>query len=216
MKILRAAPALALSLLLVFLPVAHGSNPVVIGKLSAEGSAQINGVAAPAGATVFDGDRISAAGKGLATLTLSTGNRVLVMEKSAAQVRRVKSHFGVAVERGTVGIVQRAGEPLLVLAGGLVVRPADESASYLVAIEGNSVTLSSASGKVTVEAANRSVTVESGKAMKFELAEAEPAAPFFGNSVAATAFIVTAVGVAALAIILPLAIDSPRPSGSFP
>lgn len=210
---LRSILALVVSFSMVFAPAVSAAGPEAMGRLSAEGAAKINGVAMPTGTTVYDGDRISAGQKSMATITLTGGNRILVAENSQAQVRKVGTQMGVSIEQGGLGFAQLKGEPVLVEALGVILRPVGNGpVSYMTKIESKSLVLTAVKGDVRVEGRNSSHVVPAGKTMRFELGEstAAPQGPAGagGNSFAsAKAVIITAIIIgAALSIALPLAL----------
>jgi len=147
----------------------------------------------------------------LATLTLTGGNQVFVLENSAA--RFLADSKSVTLERGALGVLHHNGNSIMVTSRGTLVRPTNgKAARYLVKLEGRGFILSSLAGDVDVMASNRTVTVPSGKAMRFDVGEPAQGAQGAGapaaNALAGkTVIIVSAVVVAAtLAIALPLAL----------
>jgi ferric-dicitrate binding protein FerR (iron transport regulator) len=211
---LRAFLAVLLTCVLLCPPAAAIPGSETIGQLSAEGAAELNGVAVPKGATVFAGDRIEAKANSTATVSLAGGNRVLVTENSRARVRRAGSQLGVTLERGTVGVLHAQGEPLVVEAAGVLVRPASSGrSSYLVRREAGAVVLTAVHGDARVEAVNTTHVVPAGKSMRFTLGApaAGPQGPVGAGSsgFAANAVLVTAIVLgAAAAIIIPVVLHN--------
>lgn len=211
---LRSILALVVSFSMVFAPAVSAAGPEAMGRLSAEGAAKINGVAMPTGTTVYDGDRVSAGQKSMATITLTGGNRILVAENSQAQVRKVGTQMGVSIEQGGLGFAQLKGEPVLVEALGVILRPVGNGpVSYMTKIESKALVLTAVKGDVRVEGRTSSHVVPAGKTMRFELGESTAAAPQGPSGVGASSFasakavIITAIIIgAALSIALPLAL----------
>jgi len=183
-----------------------------LGKVSIQGTAEVNGRPMPAGATVFSGDRIATRNQASASVALAGGHHVVLPELSAAQLDRTGQQVRVALERGALAVVSRASESVVVHANGLRVQPAGKRGGiYQVAVEKNAVVVFSRQGDAEVHASDRSYLVPAGKVLRFELAENPQGPAGAGASHALSpgvkaAIVLAVLGGIAAAIAIPLAL----------
>lgn len=208
---LRSAIAFVVSLALICPSTGFAEGPKAVGRLAAEGKAQVNNVTAPAGTTIFDGDMVSVAGQGLATVWLGGGSRVLVTENSTAQMLREEQQTIVKIAQGTVAVMNDSEGGVVVNAQGLLIRTlAGTPARFAARIEKRAVVLTSVAGSVSVEGATSKHVVPEGKSMRFELESDYPQGPAGVGAGGATSVVLTALIVTAIiaAIVIPVVLHN--------
>ena len=193
----KAILVVALSCLLLYVPVAPGGASVAAGKMITKGSAEINGVAAPAVTSVFVGDRIATQKEATTSLSLAGGDTIVMPELTRAALGQRDGRFVVSLEDGTVSVLNKTQAPILIEVRGARIEAASNlPATYEVTIHGNALRVVTRSGSARVETANRSGIIESGNALSATLAP--PASPQPGNSLFGTStWVVVTVAAAA-------------------
>src|SRR2546425_12132773 len=111
---LRAVLATLLSVLLAYVPVVPAASPAVVGKISTKGRSTVNGTLVPEEATVFAVDRIATDKETAAGLSLPGGDQVFLPSLSAAQIKCIDDQVAVVLERGTLAVVNRTAQPVIV------------------------------------------------------------------------------------------------------
>lgn len=189
----------ALSCLLLYVPVAPVGASVAAGKLITKGSAEINGVAAPAVTSVFVGDRITTQKEATTSLSLAGGDTIVMPELTKAALGQRDGRFVVSLEDGTVSVLNKTQAPILIQVRGARIEAASNlPALYEVTVHGNALRVVTRSGAARVETANRSGIIESGNALSATLAP--PASPQPANSLfGASTWVVATVATAAAA-----------------
>jgi len=203
----RVFTALCAAGVFAYQPVAWAAAPAVVGEISVKGSAEINGIGAVNGKTVFSGDRIVTNGNSTASVTSHGGARLLVVESSTVQIKDSSGPLTALLQRGGVAAVSPAEAPLIVEVSGMRIVPAKTGGIYAVQLAGNKLKVLAQSGTLSVEAANRTVTVPEGKTMDATVG-ADPAgggAAAGGSSLLTDILIASTVALAATT--LALAID---------
>lgn len=165
----------ALSLLLALQPGTWAAaSPTTVGQVI-EGAAEINGVRAPKGGTLFVGDHIVTQSGANASLALTGGAQMILIESSSLQMKEVEGQTGALLDRGALGVLSRtAGTPVVVEAGGARIRPGKGGAVYAVTLTGEKLEVFAKTGTTEVEAANRTVEVHEGETLEATMAPAAP------------------------------------------
>ncbi len=162
----KAFLAIVLMVLLVYVPVAPAASPAVVGKISTKGTAEVNGAAVPAEATVFAGDRISTQKNTASGLSLPGGNQVFLPALTSTRISRTGDQVTVALERGAVAVVNRSADPVVIEANGVLIQAASPAGGvYEVAIQGRGLKVMARKGTAVVKAADRTVEVKEGTTM---------------------------------------------------
>lgn len=189
--------AIALSVLLSS-PVSLIAASSAAGKMITTGSAQVNGVAAPAVTSVFVGDHIATEKEATMSLSFAGGNSVVLPELTKAALSQKDGHFVVNLEDGTVSVMSKTQAPILIEVNGARIRAAsNQPALFDVTVHGNALRVVAHSGAAFVETANRSGNIDAGNALSATLAPG-PAAG--GNGLfGAPVWEVTTIAVAAAA-----------------
>lgn len=167
--ILRQLLAVSACLLLTYQPVAWSATPVAVGQISTNGAAEINGVDAVTGGTVFSGDRIITPRGATASLSLAGGSQLILVGSSSVQVNNAGSQLSAALEHGKLAILSPARAPVVVEAGGIRIVPRKDGSLYAVELTGNSLNVTARRGIVDVEAANRTIALKEGKTLRATL-----------------------------------------------
>jgi hypothetical protein len=162
---MRILTALCAAAVLPYQPVAWAAAPAVVGEISVRGSAEVNGIGAVDGKTVFSGDRLVTDGNSTASVTSRRGARLVVVESSAVQIEDSSGLLTALLVRGGVAAVSPAQAPLIVEVGGMRIVPGKAGSVYAVQLEGSKLRVLAQSGTLSVEAANRTVSVPEGKTM---------------------------------------------------
>jgi ferric-dicitrate binding protein FerR (iron transport regulator) len=208
----------SLSLLLALQPGPSASSPAIVGQMVTEGAAEVNGAPTAKGGTVFVGDHIVTQTGANATLALTGGSQLILIESSSLQMKEVEGQMGASLDRGALAVLGRtASTPIVVEAAGARIRPGKGGAVYAVTVTGEKLNVFSKTGTTEVEAADRTVEVHEGETLEATMAPAAPAAAAPGASPQWSApagrtskfeKIVVIVGVAAAITALVLAIKA--------
>jgi ferric-dicitrate binding protein FerR (iron transport regulator) len=141
-----------------------------------EGAAEINGARAPKGGTVFVGDHLVTQSGANASLALTGGSQLILIESSSLQMKQLEGQMGASLDRGALAVLSRAATtPVVVEAGGAWIRPGKGGAVYAVTFTGDKLEVFSKTGTTEVEAANRTVEVHEGERLEATMAPAAPA-----------------------------------------
>jgi ferric-dicitrate binding protein FerR (iron transport regulator) len=177
-----------------------------------EGDAEINGARASKGGTVFVGDHIVTPSGANASLALTSGVQLILIESSSLEMKEVEGQKSVSLERGALAVLNRAATaPLVVEAGGARIRPGKGGAVYAVTLVGEKLEVFAKTGTTEVETADRTVEVHEGETLEATMAPPVPpqrAAGAGSSSPLMSKFdkIVIIAGVAAGATALVLAV----------
>ena len=197
----KAFLSTGLSLLMVWLPVAPPATSGVVGQMNTRGIAEINGITAPADATIFSGDRITTRVEATAVLTLSGGDQVFLPALSAASVQRHESNVTLSLEQGALAILSKSKAPVVVAALGARIQPAaNATAIYEVAVHGKALEVVARRGTTLLETAGRSVEVKEGTELEATMAPPQSGSPALSSFETWTVIAAAAAGVTGLAL----------------
>ncbi len=196
---LKGIFAVALSFLLLNVPASLIASSSAAGKVITTGSAEVNGVAAPAVTSVFVGDHIATQKEATMSLSFPGGNSVVLPELTRAALSQKEGHFVVKLEDGTVSVMSKTQAPILIEVNGARIRAAsNQPALFDVTVHGNALRVVARSGAAFVETANRSGNIDAGNALSATLAPGPPQQA--GNGLfGAPVWEVTTIAVAAAA-----------------
>jgi hypothetical protein len=193
---LKGAFAVALSALLVLLPVVPASGASVAGQMITRGTAEINGVAVPPVTSVFAGDRIATEKASSTSLSFPSGNSVVIPELSKATLGEKDGRVVVRLEDGAVSVLNKGNAPIIIEAHGARIQAASNApAVYNVVLHGNALRVVASSGAAHVETPDHAGDVTPGTALSATFAPAPPQS----GGLSTTTWIWIAVGVAAAA-----------------
>jgi ferric-dicitrate binding protein FerR (iron transport regulator) len=165
-----------LSLLLGLQPGPWASSPTIVGQMVTEGAAEVNGARTPKGGTLFVGDHIVTQGGANATLALTGGSQLILIESSSLQMKEVEGQTSASLDRGALAVLSRtATTPIVVEAAGARIHPGKGGAVYAVTVTGEKLEVFSKTGTTEVEAADRTVEVHEGETLDATMAPAAPA-----------------------------------------
>ncbi len=165
---LRVPVVLGLVLLLVQLPV-QGVNVPLGTAIPGGAGSLLNGTSFDLRTTLFSGDAITTGAESWVVIQLPKGDQIQLQPGSSAAVSGDGQEVAVALERGVAAARSGNGQLVSISARGLLVRPS-ATATYQVALRGDSVVVTSHAGPLEVQGPNRTVVVPAGKAMQFVLA----------------------------------------------
>jgi ferric-dicitrate binding protein FerR (iron transport regulator) len=186
---------IVLSLLLLLMPVSSATASSPAAKMITTGSAEINGVVAPAETSAFIGDRIATGKESTTSLSFSTGDSVVIPELTKAALGEHDGRVVLNLEDGTVSVVSKAKKPIVVMAHGARVEAAgNEPGEFSVTIHGNTLRVVPSSGAARVVTANRTGDIQPGTALDATLA---PNPSPQGNNFVGSTLTWVIVGVAA-------------------
>jgi hypothetical protein len=167
----------SLSVLLGLQPGTLASSPTIVGQVVTEGATEINGARTPKGGTVFAGDHIVTQTGANASLALTGGTQLILIESSSLQMKEVEGQMSASLGHGALAVLSRTAEaPIVVEAAGARIRPGRGGAIYAVTVTGEKLEVFAKTGTTEVEAGNRTVEVHEGEALVATMAPAEPAA----------------------------------------
>jgi FecR protein len=168
----------SLSLLLGLQPGTWGAPPAIVGQVLIEGAADINGASVPKGGTVFVGDHIVTQSGANASLALTGGAQLILVESSSLQMKEVEGQTGASLDRGALAVFSRSAKaPFAVEAGGARIRPGKGGAVYAVTLTGEKLQVFAKTGTAEIEASNRTVEVHEGETLEATMAPADPPQP---------------------------------------
>jgi ferric-dicitrate binding protein FerR (iron transport regulator) len=171
---LRPLLVLCTSLILVYQPAAGLATPIAVGQISSsKGAAEINGVRAVKGGTVFSGDRIDTERNATASVSLTAGRQVILVAASSLQIALTGSQVTGTLEHGEVAVLSPASDPTVIEAGGTRIVPGKGGSVYTVELNNNKLNVTASRGTVLVEAADRTVEVPEGKTLEAALDPAQ-------------------------------------------
>jgi hypothetical protein len=193
----------ALSFLLLYAPVAPVSASSAAGQMFTKGTAEINGVAAPAATSVFPGDRIATRKETTTSLSFPRGDAAVISEMSKAALGERDGRFAVRLEDGMVSILNKSAKPIAIEAhGALIQAAAGQTSVYDVILHGDSLRVISRGGLVRVETANKTAELQPGTELDATVAPPDPPQASAGLSSATTWIVIgaAAAGVTGLAL----------------
>jgi ferric-dicitrate binding protein FerR (iron transport regulator) len=140
-----------------------------------EGDAVINGAHASKGGTVFVGDHIVTPSGANASLALTSGVQLILIESSSLEMKEVEGQKSVSLERGALAVLNRAATaPFVVEAAGARIRPGKGGAIYAVTLVGEKLEVFAKTGTTEVETADRTVEVHEGETLEATMAPPAP------------------------------------------
>jgi hypothetical protein len=194
LKGISAAVLSAFLFVLPVVPVSAASSPIS-GQMITRGSAEINGIAAPAVTSVFAGDRISTEKASTTSLNFSNGNSVVIPELSKATLGEKDGKVVVKLEDGTISVVNKGSTAIVIEAHGAFIQAASSApAVYNVVLHGNALRVVASSGAARVETPDHAGNVTPGTALS---ATFDPEPPPQGGGVSSSTWIWVGVGAAA-------------------
>ncbi|HKV42756.1 MAG TPA: hypothetical protein VJX67_26395 [Blastocatellia bacterium] len=199
-RFFRSLLVLCTSLMLVYQPAARSATAAAVGQISTTGTAEINGVSAVTGGAVFSGDSINTERDSTASLSLTAGRQVILVEASSLGVARTGSEITGTLSHGEVAVLSPANSPLVIEAEGTRIVPGAAGSVYAVELNGNKLNVTASRGAVSVEAAGRTVEVAEGNTMEATLAPAQD-----GSGYGVTPGIKTHLGTVVIVIAIALA-----------
>src|ERR1700738_4054411 len=139
---------ISLSLLLGLQPGTWtASFPAVGGRVVLEGAAEINGARPPKAGTVFVGDHIVTQSGANASMALTGGSQLILIESSSLQMKQLEGQMGASLDRGALAVLSRtATTPIVVEAAGARIRPGKGGAIYAVTVTGEKCVVFSKNG----------------------------------------------------------------------
>jgi hypothetical protein len=196
-----------LSFLLLYVPVAPISAASAAGKMITRGTAEINGVVAPAVTSVFIGDRIATQKEAITSLSFAGGDAIVMPELTKAGLSQSDGHFVVNLGEGTVSVLNKTQAPIVVETHGTRIFAASgQPALFDVTISGNLLRVVARGGVARVETPTRTADVPAGNEIDATLAPPNPANPpqpqAAGSSSGGTWILVGAVVIASTALVV--------------
>jgi hypothetical protein len=151
------------------------SSPTIMGQMVLEGDAVINGAHASKGGTVFVGDHIVTPSGANASLALTSGVQLILIESSSLEMKEVEGQKSVSLDRGALAVLNRAATaPFVVEAGGARIRPGKGGSVYAVTLVGEKLEVFAKTGTTEVETADRTVEVHEGETLEATMAPPAP------------------------------------------
>src|SRR5258708_3168182 len=172
----KSGVVVSLYLLLGLQAGCWASCSTVVGQVVTEGVTEINGARTPKGGTVFVGDHIVTQGGANATLALTGGSQLILIESSSLQMTEVEGQTSASLDRGALAVLSRtATAPIVVEAAGARIHPGKGGAGYGGRVTGKKLEVFCKTGTTEAEAANRTVEVDEGETREATMAPAAPA-----------------------------------------
>jgi ferric-dicitrate binding protein FerR (iron transport regulator) len=149
----------------------------MVGQVVTEGAAEINGARTPKGGTVFVGDHIVTQSGANASLALTGGSQLILVESSSLHMKEVEGQTSASLDRGGLAVLSRsAATPIILEAAGARIRPGKGGAVYAAAVTGEKLEVFVKTGTTEVEAADRTVEVHEGETLEATMAPVPAAA----------------------------------------
>jgi hypothetical protein len=129
-----------------------------------------------AGATVYDGDRLTTVEDGAMRLRLGTG-LLLLRQGTAVTVHALPNGFSADLDNGTVSASSPEGKIFQVLVDGITIRPATSqpTSAQVQLVSPTEAILTSARGDLLVSMGDVSKTVSAGNTYKLQIDDEEEA-----------------------------------------
>lgn len=154
----------AVAVLLTGVPLP--GREVGVGVITQASGAHLNFTVASAGATLFDGDRITTEAKGAASLRAGTA-QLFLPANSSVVVKRNETGLTPALERGSVAFRTEGGEGLRLNAADVSVRPQSSALTVgQMTLENCAVVVTSRVQTLEVTAGKETRIVEEGKSYR--------------------------------------------------
>jgi hypothetical protein len=172
---LKPCFVLFLSTLLGFQPLGWSASSPIVGKMVGQDAAVINGSPAPQGTTIFADDHIVTQKDGNASLALTGGGQLILVDSSSLQMKQMGGQLTAELDHGALAVFSRGiTSPVFVQARGARIRSGKGGAIYAVTLVGEKLEVFAKKGIAEVEAANRTVEVHEGETMEAMLVPADP------------------------------------------
>src|SRR5260370_5424287 len=108
-----------------------------MGEVVVEGDDVVNGADASKGGTVFVGDHIVTPSGANASLALTSGVQLILIESSSLEMKEVEGQKSVSLDRGALAVLNRAATaPFVVEAGAPRMPPCKGGSVYAVTLAG--------------------------------------------------------------------------------
>lgn len=185
------------SLLLALDPALAVPPASILGSINSRGDVRVNGVRAPSGTIVYAGNRIVTAPGAVAVVVLASGGKLALGSSTKASLQNNSGKLLVKLDHGVVDAVSKAKAPVVVEAGGVMVRTRNRSGAFEVSVRGRSLRVIARRGPAVAQAANRTVDIGAGKTMKTHVARASRSARGHMGTVVIVAGAAGAAGLAA-------------------
>ncbi|HEV3513205.1 MAG TPA: FecR domain-containing protein [Candidatus Sulfotelmatobacter sp.] len=168
MHALRPAIALSAAWMLAIAPMpCYSAGAIPVGQIAAKGHAQINGMSAVSGATIFANDRVDTEAGAIASLSLANDRRVVLLEKSSVRITSdAAARLTAELRDGGIAVLSPAKSPLIVAAGGTEIVPGKEGSLFAVELHGNDLIVSVRQGSASLVGTDRTVEVGEGKTLE--------------------------------------------------
>lgn len=144
---------------------ASGRGATVLGQISVKGVATINGVDALGGATVFSGDRVATRKGATATVSMRSGDELVLGELTSVEVLDAGSEVMVPLDGGQLEYLSGPELPIVVSAGGTQIVPQGRGGVYAVALQGDTLRVTARKGFAKLKSANSEVEIAEGKTL---------------------------------------------------
>ena len=216
--LLRSALAGLLALTVVQAPVlAAPGSPVSpsLGVVVQATHAAVGDSVAAGGSTVFDGDRLDTDARGSLRATFG-GSQASLLPSSAMVMHSLAGGIGADLLAGTVVLSSVQGSTFRIVADGATIRPktAQPAIAQVTVVSPRELVLMSRGGELEVSAEGESKSIPAGSSYRMVIEPADPGAPPQGPAGAGSnrnkvLFFIIAGAVAATAVTLVLALESP-------
>lgn len=153
---------------------ASGHAAIVLGQVSVKGEATINGVNAIGGASVFSGDRVTTRKRATASVSMKSGDELILGELTSVEVVDARSEIRVSLDGGQLEYLSGAELPIVVRASGTQIVPQGHGGVYAVALHGDTLRVTASKGIAKLKSANGDVEIAEGKTLVATLGTPEP------------------------------------------
>ena len=138
---------------------------MVLGQISVKGEATVNGVNAIGGASVFSGDRVTTRKGATASVSMRSGDELVLGELTSVEVLGARSEITVPLDGGQLEYLSGPELPIVVRAGGTRVVPQGSGGVYAVALHGDTLRVTARKGLARLKSANSDVEIAEGKTL---------------------------------------------------
>ncbi|MGH9864593.1 MAG: hypothetical protein ACRD4H_04190 [Candidatus Acidiferrales bacterium] len=147
--------------------LAQGPGAIALGQISVNGEAAINGVDAIGGASVFSGDRLATRKDSAASVSLKSGNELVLGELTTVEILDARSEISVPLDSGQLEYLSGTAVPIVVTARGTEIVPGKGGGVYAVAfaLNGDVLRVTACKGLAELESGNVNVKIAEGRTL---------------------------------------------------
>jgi ferric-dicitrate binding protein FerR (iron transport regulator) len=160
--------------LLLNSPVARSATPAALGQIVARGTADINGVTALSGTTVFPNDRVTTRQGAIAYFSLRGERELILMSSSSLELKNSLRQLTAELNYGKVIFVSPPDASICIQAGDARIVPGAGGGVYDVALTDDGLEVTARRGSAEIQTSSRTMEISAGMKLEAILGSAQP------------------------------------------